>query len=72
MAGDCFTLRAGVRVVVLPFRRCLFVPEIADVPEVIVSALRSTGDAVVPVPLNCACASMAGDVKGLKKSSPSP
>lgn len=69
IAGDCFTLRAGVRAVVLPLRRGRFVPA-AGFPDVLGSLLRSMGEAVVLV--NAAWASIAGEVRGLKNSSASP
>lgn len=63
--GDCFTLRApGVLVEILALRRPL---RGADVVFGAGSPLRSTGDAVVPV--YWFCASSAGEVRGLKKSS---
>lgn len=69
MAGDGFTLRAGFRAALAAFRRGRFWPE--EVGFVFPrSILRSIGEAVVSV--YAACASIAGDVNGLKKSSPSP
>ena len=70
MAGDCLTLRAGVRLVLAALRLGLFVPAVCDRTGAPGSAFRSTGDAVVPV--KAPCASMAGEVKGLKNSSPKP
>ena len=51
-------------------RRGLFVPVVCEGTGAPWSVFRSTGDAVAPV--KGPCASMAGEVKGLKKSSPKP
>lgn len=69
MAGDCLTLRVppDVRVAVLGLRRWRLAAEVGGI-LVFAASFRSTGDAVVPVDSCPRCASIAGDVKGLKKS----
>jgi len=74
MAGDRLTDLAAVRIDVLPFRRLRLDTELVDLgaKDDGSAASRSTGDAVVPVELKPTCASMAGDVRGLKNSSVIP
>lgn len=69
MAGDCLTLLLppDIRVDVLGLRRCRLAAEVGAALPLGVS-FRSTGEAVVPVDPDPRCASIAGEVKGLKKA----